>query len=183
MALIIYQARQASPAEFVAFWESFYRYPKDELYTTNIAQPLTPERIHSLFEWKNGSGLSAAKRKSVEKHYIARIAEVSALSQDTGAAMFLEKFPKGGAIWRIFWLHCWQPTRFPIYDQHVHRAMVCIEQGILKEIPTDHAAKVKQYLERYIPFLQRFQGINPRSVDKALWFFGKFIKGTRLPLG
>lgn len=178
--------------DFVDFWEFQYNYrlaPPDTkkpdpelLYTDNIGQPLTSARIHELFEWKNGSVLSAQKRRSVEQHFVAHVPKVNALPQSTNAEQFLlEEFPYGGAIWRIFWLHCWQPSRFPIYDQHVHRAMVFIEQQLLEEIPKQDTEKVQQYLTRYLPFHQKFQGINQRSLDKALWAYGKFIKANRFP--
>jgi len=123
--------------------------------------------------------LSAAKHLSVEQNYVAHIAKVSGFPQTTSAASFLEAFPSGGAIWRIFWLHCWQPSRFPIYDQHVHRAMVFIEKQQLEEIPERGTEKVQQYLDRYLPFHQRFQNINQRSLDKALWSYGRFLKTSR----
>jgi hypothetical protein len=177
-----YTGRTASEAEFVAFWERQYDYSLEHLYTNNIGQPHTADRVHQLFEWKNGSRLSALKRRSVEQNFVAHIQELNALPQNTDAAAFLARFALGGAIWRIFWLHCWQPNRFPIYDQHVHRAMVFIEQQRLEEIPTADADKVQQYLQRYLPFHKRFQNLNQRSVDKSLWFYGKFVKATRFPL-
>jgi hypothetical protein len=182
MTLPIYVARDASPEEFVDFWQRQYRYPKDDLYTNNIDQPLTPERIHQLFAWKNGSRLSDPKRRSVEQNYIARLDELGQLNPTTDAEAFLAKFSSGGAVWRIFWLHCWQPNRFPIYDQHVHRAMALIEQGTREEIPQDDADKVSSYLNRYLPFHKRFDGIDSRRVDRALWFYGKFVKATQFPL-
>ena len=181
MTLAIYTARTASEADFVAFWERQYNYPLEHLYANNIGKPLTADRVLQLFAWKNGYRLSALKRTSVEQNYIAHIQELNALPQDTDAAAFLARFALGGAIWRIFWLHCWQPNRFPIYDQHVHRAMVFIEQQQSEEIPKANADKVQEYLQRYLPFRQRFRYLNQRSVDKSLWFYGKFLKEARFP--
>jgi hypothetical protein len=81
-----------------------------------------------------------------------------------------------------FWLHCWQPARFPIYDQHVHRAMAFIESGEREEIPKNEASKVRAYLDRYLPFHRQFAGLDLRAVDRALWFYGKFIKTTQFSL-
>jgi len=181
MKLITYKPHVSQMADFVNFWECQYNNPLEHLYTTNIGQPFTSVGIHQLFEWKNGSVLSTPKRRSVEQNYVTHIAKINALPQATNAASFLQEFPSGGAIWRIFWLHCWQPSRFPIYDQHVHRAMVFIEQQRLEEIPERDTEKVQQYLTRYLPFHQKFQGINQRSLDKALWFYGKFVKANRFP--
>jgi hypothetical protein len=182
MTLTIYVASTASEAKFVAFWERQYDYPLEHLYTNNIGVPLNAAAVHLLFEWKNGSRLSAAKRRSVDQNYVARIQELNGLPHTTDAATFLSRFSSGGAIWRIFWLHCWQPNRCPIYDQHVHRAMVFIEEQRREEIPAADADKVQRYLQQYLPFHQRFQKMNRRSVDKALWFYGKFLKTTRFPL-
>jgi hypothetical protein len=182
MRLIIYSALQASPREFVAFWASRYKYPKESLYTDNVGKRLTPTRIRALFEWKNGSRLSAGKLRSVQRNYVARVSELRKLPASTDAESFLRLFASGGAIWRIFWLHCWEPIRFPIYDQHVHRAMAFIESGERKEIPKNDASKVRAYLDKYLRFHRQFAGLDLRSVDRALWFYGKFIKSTEFPL-
>jgi hypothetical protein len=117
----------------------------------------------------------------VDHNYVAHIPRLAQLPRDTEARKFLDEFPTGGAIWRIFWLHCWQPKRFPIFDQHVHRAMVFIEEQRLEELPTGENEKVGLYIDRYLPFHRRFEG-EQRSVDKALWFYGKFLKSTRFPV-
>ncbi len=182
MTLVIYSALQASPKEFVAFWASRYKYPQESLYTDNIGRRLTPTRIRTLFEWKNGSRLAAPKLRSIERNYVARLSELMKLPTSTGAESFLRLFASGGAIWRIFWLHCWQPVRFPIYDQHVHRAMAFIDSGKREEIPKNDASKVRAYVDRYLPFHRQFDGLDLRSVDRALWFYGKFIKTIQFPL-
>jgi hypothetical protein len=183
VTLTTYIAEEAaSTRDFVNFWAQQYNSPREHLYTNNIGKPLTAKRVYDLFEWKNGSRLSAPKRRSVEQNYIRNIRKVNRLPQTTNADTFLLRFPSGGAIWRIFWLHCWQPSRFPIYDQHVHRAMAFIEQRQLEEIPGTDAAKVESYLKRYLPFHERFREVNSRSIDRALWFYGKFVKGSRFPL-
>ena len=111
---------------FVQYWSAEYDYATDsDLYTPHIGKQLTPETVRELFLWKNGSKLSVAKQQSVEQNYVGRLQELFDLSMDTPPAEFLKTFG-GGAIWRIFWLHCWQPSRYPIYDQHVHRAMTFI---------------------------------------------------------
>ena len=104
------------------------------------------------------------------------------MPKDTSAETFLAQFATGGVIWRIFWLHCWQPDRFPIYDQHVHRAMMLIEDREPDDLAAkDDKRKIRLYLDRYLPFHRRFAGSDQRSVDRALWAFGKFIKAWRLP--
>jgi hypothetical protein len=181
MKLITYTQQESQVADFVEFWDQQYNYPLEHLYTTNIGQPFSAIAINELFHWKNGSVLSATKLRSVERNYVAHIANVNALPRETDAASFLRTFPNGGAIWRIFWLHCWQPGRFPIYDQHVHRAMVFIEQQRIEQIPARDSEKVRDYLTKYLPFHRKFQGISHRSLDKALWVYGKFLKAYQFP--
>jgi hypothetical protein len=90
----------------------------------------------------------------------------------------------GGAIWRIFWLHLQHPKRFPIYDQHVHRAMAYMldRPNEQREIPARHKAKVDFYLREYCPFFASFDGCEKRQVDRALWTFGRFLKTYRKAL-
>jgi hypothetical protein len=71
---------------------------------------------------------------------------------DESPSELLARFREGGVIWRIFWLHCWQPERFPIYDQHVHRAMRFLQTGKPDEIPLREADKIRAYLSDYMPF-------------------------------
>ena len=68
-------------------------------------------------------------------------------------AVNLEKFlcREGGAIWRIFWLHIQHPDTFPIYDQHVHRAMAyLLGPPTPEEIPIANSAKVKCFILKLI---------------------------------
>src|ERR1019366_7714989 len=117
--------------------------------------------------------LSEAKLKSVLRNFVSRSGELEHLQREETASDLLSRFSSGGAIWRIFWLHCWQPARFPIYDQHVHRAMRFIRAGVREEIPDKDSEKVHAYLESYMAFHAQFDGIGSRLVDKALWAFGK----------
>jgi hypothetical protein len=175
--LVVYKSEAAAPGDFVTFWASQYdskRYP-EEPYSKNIGQ-LTHAAIMSLFEWKNGGKLSELKRESIKRNYLDRIGDVKALGTNFGAEDFLRKFLDGGAIWRIFWLHCCRPE-FPIYDQHVHRAMTFIEEQKADELDQcSEDRKIELYVTRYLPFSGRFEGLNRREVDRALWAFGKFIK-------
>lgn len=107
------------------------------------------------------------------KNFVARRHELSHL-QEHSVEHLLTHFEEGGVIWRIFWLHCFQPARFPIYDQHVHRAMTFILDGAAQEMPTRDEEKIRAYVKEYIPFHASF-ALPHRTVDKALWTFGKFI--------
>lgn len=169
--------RPVDAEEFVAFWEARYQYPNTDVYDRNVGEPLNPERVRTLYLWKNGGRLSAAARQTIEVNFVRRIKETTSLPKDTAPKDFLRRFSKGGAIWRIFWLHLWQPHRYPIYDQHVHRAMRLIETGRAQEISTSGPSKIRSYLDEYIPFIEaRFAALDPRRIDKALWAFGRTMK-------
>lgn len=177
MFLLKYEDRPCSHSEFVDFWSAQYDPGKDadRDYWQNITSPFTPEKVRNLFKWKNGSKLSATKESSVEKHFVANVGLLSQIPKDESAAKFLARFPYGGPIFRIFWLHCWRPELFPIYDMHVHRAMEFIEKRQLIEIPSDPSEKVEAYLNRYLDFHAGFKG-GQRAIDQALWAYGKFLK-------
>lgn len=184
VGLFVMGRKLGTAREFVDFWEQLYRLPNEELYTDSISKPLTPSRVRQLYEWKNGGKLAAAKQQSMERNYIRRLPEIIDLPEDTPAEAFLERFNEGGAIWRIFWLHLWQPQNYPIYDQHVHRAMRLIEKGEASEIPSHNPTKISIYLNEFIPFFRnRFAGLDQRRVDRALWACGKYLKPfASLPL-
>jgi len=175
-------------ATFVDYWASQYADGSEHLYEANIGRPLTYRAIVALYEWKNGMKLSPEKRESVERNYIQRKStrgvtaarkfprSASLNKSKRFARRFLvDCFPVGGAIWRIFWLHCCN-QRFAIYDQHVHRAMVFIECGSIEELDGfSEDQKIELYIERYLPFVGEFSGEH-RAVDRAFFTFGRFLK-------
>lgn len=178
MLLPVLSYKDVSVKEFVSFWSSQYFFPAEHLYLKNIYGPLTRDSILSLFEWKNGGRLSKRKKESVLKNYVCR----SPLPNTTDKPE-LKKFllKPGGAIWRIFWLHCNFPDEFPIYDQHVHRAMAKIKGWKHVEIPKTNQVKIASYLESYLPFWQIFSKCDQRKADRAVWAYGKYLKlETRL---
>jgi len=61
--------------------------------------------------------------------------------------------------------------------------MAWIDSGGPEEIPSNDTAKIRSYIARYLPFYERFRGIDPRLVDKALWSCGKRMKAlARAPI-
>jgi hypothetical protein len=161
-----------SAKDFVRFWAKLYSGYSEDFYRENIGQPLTEGRIAGWFAWKNRTRLSAKKIKTIRRYlspeeHIEHDVDIDALTQ------FLNR--PGGAIWRIFWLHLQHPRHFPIYDQHVHRAMAFTLKWPNLEIPARNPAKVRTYLGVYRPFFAHFNGCNARQVDQALWSFGRFL--------
>jgi len=113
--------------------------------------------------------------QTVERHFLSRLAENADFSDDSKAKGFLEQYNSDGAIWRIFFLHICLPDKFPIFDQHVYRAMKAIQTGTQMELPHAQRRIVAIYLTEYCAFHAGIGGIG-RQVDKALWTFGRFIK-------
>lgn len=182
--MYIYQAVEANLVQFIEFWSQRYEYAREDLYNNNIGLELTEQRITDLYLWKNGTPLSERKRNSVAVNFSARRHELEKFQSTFNVREFLNHFEHGGAIWRIFWLHCHRPNQYPIYDQHVHRAMAIIQTGEREEIPQYDPRKIETYIERYIPFYGQFltDSIEMRAVDKALWAFGKFINENNSPI-
>ena len=189
--LLIYTLTPAqSPRHFVEFWSDRYNDIAERRYMANIGEPHTSERLHALFEWKIGRVYPHWVER-LDQWFISRRGEAQRLIRRLrgrdpvdAARAFLSRFDGAGAIWRIFWLHCWD-QRFPIYDQHVHRAMTFIQTEQLEELPNDAGERICLYLDRYIPFFDNFRGllrdIHHRTIDKGLWRFGLSLRDENLP--
>src|SRR5262245_33827804 len=121
--LLIYVPTQAeSPYHFVDYWSQQYQYPDESLYSHNIGRPQTPGGFRELFKWKMGKRFFVAKEPLIKRCFISRCDEARRLLVELcrhgpvdKARVFLARFRNGGAVWRIFWLHCWD-AHFPIYD-------------------------------------------------------------------
>jgi hypothetical protein len=184
LELPIYSRGNASTTEFVKFWSRQWsdkdRKSDEDYYKPHLKGALTDEGLRDLFRWKNQTPLSAAKQRTLER-IVARREELVDLSRDTKPEDFLNRFREGQAIWWIFLLHCWShrhgSKKYPIYDQHVHRAMTFICKGEREESGGwSNKAKVNAYLTKYLRFFDRFGDHDPKKVDQALMVFGRFVK-------
>jgi hypothetical protein len=166
--------RQVTSKDFVRFWEQLYSGYSEDFYQEHIGQPLTEEQqIADWFAWKNGTPLSAKKAQTIRRF----LSPEERIGHDANADKLAEFLNRpGGAIWRIFWLHLQHPRHFPIYDRHVHRAMAFMLKWDSLEISVSNPAKIRNYLEVYRPFFDRFDDSNRRQADRALWAFGRFLK-------
>lgn len=164
-----FQIESSSLDEFFDHWSSRYFYDSDELYMSNVGQPLTKESLEALFEWKNGMKLTKEKRASVHDNY------PPSFSGDV-EKRYLNHKQGGGAIWNIFYLHCLAPLTWPIFDQHTYRAMKYLQTGKIIEIGTTNKQKYESYIQEYRPFLKSLGQSDPRKTDKALFAFGQFLK-------
>lgn len=107
---------------FISHWSSKYDDASESKYEKNIGHPLTTQSRLDLFEWKNGSVIAAKKLKSIETHYPL---EFNGRVEER----YLQPGRGGGAIWNIFYAHCLYPDKWPIFDQHVCRAMWYMLKG------------------------------------------------------
>ncbi len=165
--------KETNQIEFIDFWSKQYNYSNESMYDNNIGKELTEDRILKLFQWKNGTPLSVKKLKSIQDNYLA---DKTIFPKKPSIHFIKKELNKpGGAIWRIFWIHCHYPQRFPIYDQHVHRAMARMQGWADIEIPSYKKKKVDFYLTKYLDFHNEFKGLPHKKVDEALWSYGKFL--------
>jgi hypothetical protein len=167
--------KQVGREAFVEYWSSQYPLVNEPVYQANVGKPLTAERVWALFEWKNDGTIAKHKRESIQANYI----DVKPTPPRAGDRDDLVKFVlmPGGVIWRIFWLHCHDPHQYPIFDQHVYRAMRQLLHGRAEEPPTTNRGKAIAYADEYMPFHKAFKHSNGKLLDQALWSYGKYLKG------
>ncbi len=178
---VLEPSQPSSLRHFIKFWAERYYAADESLYLNNIKGPHTPKSLAALFKWKIGNRFFRYAMPDLKKHFINRRDEAWKLVKKLAvceprdlASRFLDEFNEGGAIRRIFWLHCWCP-KLPIYDQNVHRAMTFIkDNGEIEELPDLNAdAQIQRYLDRYIQFFDEFRAFDSREVDMALFEFGR----------
>ncbi len=175
-------------SDSVEFWARKYKDPNEHLYIEFINGPHTDESLDRLFYWKIGARFYEKRIVSVNRNFISRRELLGSLPGDISAEAFLARFPTGGPIYRIFWLHCCYPNKFPIYDQHVHRSMSYLKRGSTDELENYRSRqKIEMYLGEYLQFYAAFSildfrfepardGVRGRKADRALWWFGKCLK-------
>lgn len=174
----VLESHQASIAEFIACWSRLYHDPLESIYTDNIGRPLSPKRIDALFKWKNGGKISSKKAQSIRSNYYGAPKRLNAVSDPEHFESLWKAIGGGGVVWGVFLLHIWKPIRFPIFDQHVYRAMRLMTGADPEELSElRDSVKVSRYTEDYLPFWNKLsQDRGGRVVDKALWAFGKAMK-------
>ncbi len=176
MKLEILCRRSADSKAFIEHWSKLYTYPNASLYDDNIGKPLNETRVLNLFRWKNGySKISEKKLKSIEIIYLPQIGKAPNLRTIEEGREYLKRLGRVG-IWGIFWLHCLNPMLFPIFDQHTYRAMANITEQGPKEIPGSRSKTLAIYFDKYLKFLASFGETDWRSLDMALFSYGRFLK-------
>ena len=182
MPMLIYKPHRADSKGFVRFWSNQYWYGDDTPYEQDIGFELTEKRIQDLFEWKNGTPLSKLKQASLYRNFVERRAELDPLRKDEKPRGPLGRFRQRRRYLRISGFTAGSPGASPFTTS------TCIERWLSfkpvnAKIPAYDPQKIESYCRRYLPFHVTFEGIESRSVDKALWAFGKFLKESRFPTG
>jgi hypothetical protein len=176
----ILSQRECTADKFVDFWSAQYSFPNEDLYTQHISKSIfSREDLKSLFLWKNGMRLSGKKDAALNGKVLRRLTAINELKTKFLQEQFDRKFTDLSAIWKIFLLHCVQPQTYPIFDQHVYRAMCYMQSGVITELRNNSTRKYKQYFESYVPFYSSVVKCSCRDsvkVDRALWVFGKTLK-------
>ena len=133
--------------------------------------PLTEESLNLLFVWKNGYRLSGKKLRSFVSNYPVDY-------NGDLEERYLDYRLNGGAIWNIFYLHCVDHKKYPIFDQDTFRAMYFMKYGKIEELPNTKK-KIFDLYKEYRLFFQQLSEGDERKVDKALFTFGRYIKYTK----
>jgi hypothetical protein len=178
--------------EFIAYWEQFY-YSKipDQVYQANlnIGGELTQSNIDILWRWKN------------ERYGIPKIAPTNRIlpeintfrrlptTTEEAEQSFWQKastVSASGITWQVFIFHIVRPEDYPILDQHVMRAFLCLREGYVYLNPKQISSPCRSYPRFrtiYYPYRDFFFKLmkegscsQPKAADRALWAFGKHLK-------
>ncbi len=178
---ILNPATSITTEQFVLFWSALYDYRNRHVYDQIISKPSFEKNdIQRIYQWKNNVGkdqdkMSAGKQKFVDK-VIGRLSLVNELKNNFSLSKYRDSFEDLSPVWGIFLLHLIQPE-YPIYDQHVHRAYAHLT-GTLTQMPSSKKQCYNLYYKNYVPFYQDLMSVvqlPPKTVDDALWAFGKFV--------
>lgn len=175
-----------NPKEFVEKWSSLYKYGNEEKYHHNIDSVL--ESKHSfleLFKWKNGTGDTISKSKSVTiEEFWNKKDVLIELRFNFSWDLFESEFQPSRThnIWKLFLLHLVKPDYFPIYDQHVFRFFNFHKTGKIEEIPTNHKERYLGYKDDYLGWfnsIKKSYDLNPKKMDESFFSYGQCLKNIK----
>jgi hypothetical protein len=83
-----------------------------------------------------------------------------------------------GFVYALFVLHCENPKLFPLYDQHVWRSYLYFTKGHYRsvKVASQSWSSYELYSKWFINQLKALGNIDPTTLDRALWAFGKELK-------
>jgi hypothetical protein len=173
----------AELAPFIDYWASRYRdsWRDERFYDPHIGKAdlrTNWEALESLFIWKNGQVIAKHKLATIRTNYFNDWTE-----DDQLECRYLDPNKGNGPIWNIFYLHCRFPDQYPIYDQHAHRAMLFIQtQTNWRDDLTTTPNLVYESYKTYRCFVEDIRRVakrDLRTMDRALYTFGQFLKLAR----
>jgi hypothetical protein len=165
---------------FIISWSKLYSFSNEAIYSKSIVkQTLTKTDIQNLYKWKNGMKLSVLKQKSLNNKIKAKLIIINTFKKNDkiDVEAFKKEFKNVSAVWKIFLLHIINPNKYPIYDQHIHRAFLFIHNEDWSNIQNTMNDKVKEkfYFERYLPFIEAQNIKDLKKLDEAFFAFGQFL--------
>ncbi|WGH76516.1 hypothetical protein P8625_04985 [Tenacibaculum tangerinum] len=166
---------------FVDSWSKLYSFSNEPIYRASISKKtLTKTDIQNLYEWKNGMRLSVQKQKSLDTKIITKLTIINKLKNNDvlDIKVFKKEFINLSAVWKIFLLHIIKPTKYPIYDQHIHRTFLFIHKEDWLNISNtsiNNKAKEQFYFERYLPLIASQNIKDIKKLDEAFFAFGQFL--------
>lgn len=183
MNFVLLSKQSVDTVDFINFWSDYYSDKYDDKYSKNIDKEyFNRENLISLYEWKNGSVLAELKKIALQKKILLKIKIINSLKNQFNLELFKKEFKDVSVIWKIFLLHIIKPSTYPIFDQHVFRAMMYIKFSKIEEIPSKDSEKEKIYFEEYVDFFNGIKSKLPsnlnKKIDESLWAFGKFLKSN-----
>lgn len=187
MNLKILKPENADFEEFIEFWSQKYDtgHEREKLYADHISkEQFTELDIIQLYDWKNGSTLSGKKLRSLSGKILSKIDDINRykLEENYSEIEHFENFAEVSAVWNIFLLHIISHKKYPIYDQHIHRAYNFLHSEPDFKVDNNLSDKEKLifYTDKLLPFLKAQQGsLCIKIIDQALFEFGKFLKNER----
>lgn len=171
--------------DFIKFWEQFY---PDTTRDKTLYYPafgeglLTKSLLLGYFEWKNQMTLSGKKKESFESKIaikLDRIIELRA-KKESDFSLIQNEFNEVSTIWLIALAHLINPEQFPIFDIHVFRAYQYIQNETIDTQEYNNESKrLVLYQDKYLPFIEQLKQsnytIDNKTLDEALWAYGKFL--------
>jgi hypothetical protein len=176
---ILTNRQSGSLQEFISFWSKLYAYDNAGLYYKIHYKVLSEKDIKYLYQWKNGMKLSQAKEKSLDTKIIKKLNIINSLRATTEFDLnyFLKEFKEVSVVWKVFLLHIISPSKYPIYDQHTHRAYRFMNKQASDGIKAsmNESVKLKFYFKEYYPFVKESNIKDLKKMDEAFFAFGQFI--------
>jgi len=182
---------RCSAQEFVEFWQQFYQSKiSDGVYQANLnlRGDLSEENISLLWRWKNERyGLpliEATKTILSDINAFRRLSHVEGPEERDFWQKAFRVSP--WIVWQVFLFHMARPQDYPVFDQHVMRAFGALTRGYIYRMPKETrlpCLKYENFCSSYSGYRSLFfrmvseaSSPEPKSVDRALWAFGRHLK-------